>query len=120
MEVVRDAMETLASPWIHGQPDHEIYVAMFERSLTIPSAVFSLTMPSTTLQSLLTLLRSLERQIRDPGVSAQEREAARKHGIICCNKFASFLKEDSAWEALRDFSGYATQDISTLDCPIKY
>lgn len=105
MEVVRDAMETLASPWIHEQPDHEIYVAMFERSLTIPSVFFNPTMPSTVLQSLLTLVRSLERQIRDPGVSAQGREAAKNFGTICCNKFASFF-ESWPW-MVGDIPGYA-------------
>ncbi|KAG8920354.1 hypothetical protein FRC00_010135 [Tulasnella sp. 408] len=78
LEVITDAIATLGSPWNGQQPDHEIYVTIFEQALPIACSAFPpvklVEQIGGTLSSLFTLLRSLERQIRDSATPPSKRK----------------------------------------------
>ncbi|KAG8967083.1 hypothetical protein FRC05_002297 [Tulasnella sp. 425] len=92
VQTIYEAIATSTVQWC-DQPEIEVYVGLLEQDFLVRGAVhdhhdYCL---GSTLNSLATLLHSIERRIRDPATSSDERESQRKHRRTCTEKWIDYI-----------------------------
>ncbi|KAG8943815.1 hypothetical protein FRC04_002509 [Tulasnella sp. 424] len=91
LQTILEAIQTSTDQW-SDQPATEVYVGLFEHDLRVRENVMCYKYClAVTINSLVTLLRSIEHRIRDPTTSSDERESQRKHRKTCTEKWITYI-----------------------------